>query len=112
MRRSRALEPLDLAAPAVTGGEYQDRIVAARGAQLTDQLYTVHAWQAQVDDRGVEGILTGYEQPVLAVGGRVDRIASRGEHVRQLAAQRGVVLNDQDAHGPCLCLALCRARTG
>src|SRR2546422_8633997 len=63
----------------------------------------IEPWQAEIEDDGVVGLGVPEEVPLLAVAGAIDRVPGARQRLRQLPAERRVVLDDQDPHQSCRC---------
>ena len=93
------IEALDLVAPAVAGGQDDDRHLASLAAPGVQDRDAVHLRQAEIEDDGVVGLGLAEELPFLAVDGRVDRVARLFEGGHDLLIEGSVVLDDEKAHG-------------
>ena len=93
------LQALDLLLPASACGQDEDGQQAALGAKPADQLQPGQPGQAEVDHRGIEGVLLRQPQALVAVAGRIYLPALGHERLAQACLQRGLVLHHQDAHG-------------
>ena len=89
----------DLVAPAVAGGEDDDRHLALGAAPLLEHADAVHLRQADVEDDDVVGLGLAEEVALLAVEGGIDGVARVGQRRDQLAIEIAIILDDQDAHG-------------
>ena len=91
------VKALHLVAPAVAGGQDQDRhraAVAAPGFQHRD---AVHLRQADVEHHGIVGLAVAEEMALLAVEGAIDHIAGVGQRRRQLTIEIRVIFNNEQA---------------
>ena len=92
----------DLVAPAVAGGEDDDRHLALGAAPLLEHADAVHLRQADVEDDDVVGLGLAEEVALLAVEGGVDGVAGIRQRGDELAVEIAVILYDKDAHFPSL----------
>ena len=90
-----------LVAPAVAGGEDDDRHLALGAPPLLQHADAVHLGQAGVEDDDVVGLGVAEEEALLAVEGGIDGVAGVGERRDELAVEVAIVLDNQGAHGTC-----------
>ena len=87
-----------LVAPAVAGGEDDDRHVAVGAPPLLQHADAVHLRQADIEDDDVVRLGLAEEIAFLAVGGEVDGIARIGQRGHELALEIGIILDDENTH--------------
>ena len=91
------VETLHLVAPAVAGGQDQNRhraAVAPPGLQHRD---AVHLRQADIEHDRVIGLAVAEKVPLLAVEGAIDHIAGVGQRRGELTIEIGIIFNDEQA---------------
>jgi hypothetical protein len=93
------LEPFDLVAPGVAGGEDQHRQPQPGGAPGAQHGDAADFRQAEVEHRGIVEAGRTQMLTVLAVGGMVDDEVLLTQAAGDLAGKGGVVLDEEDLHG-------------
>jgi len=95
------IEPGDLVVQRVARGQHQHRQGEGRlTAQLAAQRDTVQARQTDVQDDGIVVLCHAQVQARETVAGVVHLVTAQGQVVPDIGGEFGVVLDEQDAHGP------------
>ena len=78
------------------GGDHQHHQLGVELLQLLQHLDAAHLGQHHVHDGGVEGVLAGQGQALLAVGGQRDPVAGLAQQRAQHVAHDLLVVDDED----------------
>ena len=91
-----AVDALNLFVPTSTGGQNEDRHRDAGCPPSLKDGKTVDFGKAEIQDRRVVRFSLSEEVCSLAVGGAIDRIAGTSNRLRELFAQAGFILDNQN----------------
>jgi hypothetical protein len=94
------VDALDALAPAVAGGEDQDRQGDLGGAQAAQHAEPVEPRQAEIQHHCVVRLGLGPEPRRLAVRHHVGDVAGHLQPLPDVGGDARLILDDQDAHGP------------
>lgn len=93
------LQPLDPVVNAAKGGQEQDRRRAPCRPQRPYQRQPVQSRDHAIDHQHIIGRSRGLKQPGGAIGQHIADMAMLGQAARDVLGGRGIVLDQQDAHG-------------
>jgi hypothetical protein len=89
------VEARHLVRPAVARGEDENRHLASGAPPLLQHAHAVDDGKAKVEHHRVIGLGIAEEVPFLAILGGIHRIARIRQCRRQLAAEVGIILDDE-----------------
>src|SRR5204862_1277851 len=91
------VKTLNLVAPAVARGQYEDRHGPAGAAPGLEHRDAVHLRQTDVENDRIVGLALAEEMAFFAVERAIDHVACVDERGRKLPVEIGIVLDDEEA---------------
>src|SRR3974390_2460655 len=89
------IKSLDLVAPAVARGQYEDRHATAGTPPCLQDGNAVHLGQTDIQNNRIIGLGLAEKMPFLAIESAVDHVSRIGERGYELPVEIRIILNDE-----------------